>query len=60
MKFFSLLFDLLRHLGEDAKWEAMITYIGTTNLYVVLFAIVFAETGLVVTPFLPGIRSCSP
>src|SRR5215203_7347203 len=54
MEFFSKLFDLLRHLGEDAKWESMIQYIGTGNLYVILFLIVFAETGLVVTPFLPG------
>jgi len=54
MKFFSLLYDLLRHLGVDDKWRALIDYIGTTNLYVVLIAIIFAETGLVVTPFLPG------
>jgi membrane-associated protein len=54
MEFFRRLNDLLRHLGEDAKWESMIQYIGTPTLYAVLFAIVFAETGLVVTPFLPG------
>ena len=54
MQFFRLLYDLLRHLGEDARWRALIEYIGPTNLYIVLFAIVFAETGLVVTPFLPG------
>ncbi|HEX8916309.1 MAG TPA: VTT domain-containing protein [Humisphaera sp.] len=54
MKFWTLLYDLLRHLGDDTKWRDMIGYIGTTNLYIVLFAIVFAETGLVVTPFLPG------
>src|SRR5687767_16008755 len=54
MEFFRKLFDLLRHLGDDAKWQAMIDYIGTGNLYAVLFLIVFAETGLVVTPFLPG------
>src|SRR5215208_4815811 len=54
MEFFRKLFDLLRHLGEDAKWESMIQYIGVGKLYVVLFAIIFAETGLVVTPFLPG------
>ena len=54
MEFFRRLYDLLRHLGEDAKWESMIQYIGTPTLYAVLFAIVFAETGLVVTPFLPG------
>ena len=54
MEFFRKLYDLLRHLGEDAKWQAMIDYVGVGNLYVVLFLIVFAETGLVVTPFLPG------
>ena len=54
MEFFRRLYDLLRHLGEDDKWRAMLDYVGTPTLYVVLFAIVFAETGLVVTPFLPG------
>ena len=54
MEFFRRLYDLLRHLGDDARWESMIQYIGTPTLYAVLFAIVFAETGLVVTPFLPG------
>jgi membrane-associated protein len=54
MEFFRRLYDLLRHLGEDASWRAMIDYIGTPTLYAILFAIVFAETGLVVTPFLPG------
>jgi membrane-associated protein len=54
MDFLKRLYDLLRHLGEDEKWRQMIAYIGPTNLYIVLFAVVFAETGLVVTPFLPG------
>jgi membrane-associated protein len=54
MEFFRLLYDLLRHLGEDGKWRALIDYVGTPTLYVILFAIVFCETGLVVTPFLPG------
>jgi membrane-associated protein len=54
MEFFSRLYQLLRHLGEDEKWRAMVDYVGVNNLYVVLFAIVFCETGLVVTPFLPG------
>ena len=54
MEFFHKLFDLLRHLGEDAKWQSMIDYIGVNKLYAVLFLIVFCETGLVVTPFLPG------
>lgn len=54
MEFLARLYDLLRHLGDDEKWKSLVSYIGTGNLYVVLFAIVFAETGLVVTPFLPG------
>jgi membrane-associated protein len=54
MEFFRKLYDLLRHLGEDEKWKAMVDHIGHPTLYVVMFAIIFAETGLVVTPFLPG------
>lgn len=54
MEFLRKLYDLLRHLGEDAKWQAIIDHVGVGNLYAVLFLIVFAETGLVVTPFLPG------
>src|SRR3954449_12960156 len=54
MEFFRKLFDLLTHLGEDERWRTMVDYIGVNTLYVVLFAIVFCETGLVVTPFLPG------
>ncbi len=54
MGFLHHLFDLLRHLSDDAQWRAMIDYIGLTNLYILLFAIVFCETGLVIWPFLPG------
>src|SRR6186713_2837621 len=54
MEFFRKLYDLLRHLGDDAPWQNMIAYIGVGKLYGVLFLIVFCETGLVVTPFLPG------
>jgi membrane-associated protein len=54
MEFFRKLYALLRHLGEDQPWRDMIGYLGPSNLYIVLFAIVFAETGLVVTPVLPG------
>jgi membrane-associated protein len=54
MEFLRRLYDLLRHLGEDEHWRQMIAYIGEYKLYGILFAIVFAETGLVVTPFLPG------
>lgn len=38
-----------KHLGQ------IIAAHGNTT-YVILFAIVFAETGLVLTPFLPGMR----
>jgi membrane-associated protein len=55
MEFFTRLFHLLfGGLSDTAKWNDLIAYVGTANVYVVLFLIVFAETGLVVTPFLPG------
>jgi membrane-associated protein len=55
MEFFRKLFHLLfGGLNDTARWNDVINYVGTGNIYVVLFAIVFAETGLVVTPFLPG------
>jgi membrane-associated protein len=55
MEFFTKLFHLLfGGLSDTAKWNDLIAYVGTANVYVVLFLIVFAETGLVVTPFLPG------
>jgi membrane-associated protein len=43
--------DLFLHLDEHL--QVMIDYCGVWT-YVVLFAIIFCETGLVVTPFLPG------
>ena len=43
--------DLFLHLNDHLK-ELMDKFGSWT--YVILFAIVFAETGLVVTPFLPG------
>ena len=43
--------DFLLHLDDKLKW--LIGEYGT-GTYVILFLIVFAETGLVVTPFLPG------
>jgi membrane-associated protein len=45
------IFDFIRHI--DVHLMDMTRTLGPT-LYLVLFAIVFAETGLVVTPFLPG------
>jgi membrane-associated protein len=44
-------FDVLRHLDQHlAEWSQSLG----GWLYLALFAIIFAETGLVVTPFLPG------
>lgn len=44
-------FDILRHLDQHLNdWAGVLGPL----LYLVLFAVVFCETGLVVTPFLPG------
>ena len=43
----------LFHLKPETLTDFM-NYVGPNKLYVILFAILFAETGLVVTPFLPG------
>jgi membrane-associated protein len=45
------LFDFIRHID---KHLVHMTQTMGPSLYLALFAIVFAETGLVVTPFLPG------
>lgn len=45
------LIDVVRHLD---KYLDLITQQYGTTTYGILFAIIFAETGLVVTPFLPG------
>jgi membrane-associated protein len=43
--------DVVLHLDQHlANWSAMLG----PSLYLVLFLVVFCETGLVVTPFLPG------
>jgi membrane-associated protein len=52
MDFARQLVDSLIHLGPESMNH--LAEIAGPWLYVVLFAIVFAETGLVVTPFLPG------
>jgi membrane-associated protein len=51
MEFFNWFVDLVLHL-DDHLLELTTQY--GTWVYAILFAIIFAETGLVVTPFLPG------
>jgi membrane-associated protein len=51
MEFFSQIADLFLHL--DVHLNSMADSLGLW-LYLILFAIIFAETGLVVMPFLPG------
>jgi membrane-associated protein len=51
MSLISSLIDIFLHLDQHLnEWAALLG----PWLYVVLFVIVFCETGLVVTPFLPG------
>jgi membrane-associated protein len=45
------LIHTILHLDEELK-KLVVTY--GTWIYGILFAVIFAETGLVVTPFLPG------
>jgi membrane-associated protein len=45
------LIDIILHL--DQHLVAWMNYFGP-SLYVILFLIIFCETGLVITPFLPG------
>ena len=47
------LYDALIHLSPDSI-NAFVAAVGPVLSYAALFAIIFAETGLVVTPFLPG------
>jgi len=51
MEFISYLIDLFLHLD---KYIAEIIQQYGTLTYIILFAVIFAETGLVFTPFLPG------
>src|SRR5690349_6690697 len=51
MSFLVDVLDFFLHLDEHLK--AIIDQYGTLT-YAILFLIVFCETGLVVTPFLPG------
>lgn len=52
MELFQRLLDTLLHFGPE-KVNELAQYLGPW-LYIVIFAIIFAETGLVLTPFLPG------
>lgn len=51
MDFLAYLFDLFIHL--DDHLSVLIQQYGTWT-YLILFVVVFLETGVVVTPFLPG------
>lgn len=49
--FIGFIIDFILHL--DTKLPELVASYGTVS-YAILFAIIFCETGLVVTPFLPG------
>ena len=51
MEFIKGTIDFILHI--DRHLDSITTEYGTLT-YVILFLIIFAETGLVVTPFLPG------
>ncbi|MGA7720598.1 MAG: DedA family protein [Ignavibacteriaceae bacterium] len=51
MELIKYLFDLFLHL--DVHLNIIINQYGTLT-YIILFLVIFCETGLVVTPFLPG------
>ena len=51
MEFLKEIFDFILHL--DVHLNELILHYGTLT-YLILFLIIFAETGLVITPFLPG------
>lgn len=51
MEFFQFIIDFILHI--DQHLADMVAQYGTL-IYAILFLIIFCETGLVVTPFLPG------
>lgn len=51
MELLAQFIDIVLHL--DKHLAALLAQYGTL-LYIILFAIIFCETGLVITPFLPG------
>jgi membrane-associated protein len=55
LQFFAELYHLLVNLGEKDQWTHFIQFVGGANtVYLVMFGIIFCETGLVILPFLPG------
>jgi membrane-associated protein len=53
MEFVQQLLDLIRELTEPDRLAVLLNSLGPW-FYLLLFAVVFCETGLVVTPILPG------
>ena len=51
MELLTSFIDIVLHLDRHLQW--LVANYGTW-IYLILFAIIFCETGLVVTPFLPG------
>ena len=51
MDYLAIFFDIVLHL--DKHLEVLVQQYGAW-IYAILFAIIFSETGFVVTPFLPG------
>ncbi len=51
MEFLSRIVDFVLHL--DTHLSGLIQQVGSWT-YVILFGVIFCETGLVITPFLPG------
>ncbi|HET9663909.1 MAG TPA: hypothetical protein VFP00_06750, partial [Burkholderiales bacterium] len=51
MEILAAFVDIVLHLDRHLQW--LVSNYGTW-IYVILFLIIYCETGLVVTPFLPG------